>query len=67
MLVGPKYKADAAYRGFPGAVLPPREPKARWRRSKTRVRVEHVIARLKDWRVLRFCRVRGLITDVFRQ
>ena len=53
--------ADGAYRALPGAHTPPprTEPRARRRHRRIRARIEHVIARLKDWQILRQCRRRG--------
>ena len=54
------YKTDGGYRSVPNCILPPKcNPKALYRHRKIRSRVEHVLARLKDWRILRQCRIRG--------
>lgn len=62
----PRVSADGAYRGVDGVRSPRRGPDGRivrdraYRRfRKTRARVEHVIARLKLWAVLRDIRQRG--------
>jgi hypothetical protein len=58
--------ADGGYRGIDELVVPVFRSNrivrdAGWRRHRTRrARVEHAIARLKDWRVLRDHRRRGL-------
>ena len=57
--------ADGGYRGLPELITPVFHKRhilrnARWRRHrKRRARVEHAIARLKDWRILRDYRRRG--------
>jgi hypothetical protein len=57
--------ADGGYRGVPELVTPTFQGRRivrdrRWRRHrKRRARVEHAIARLKNWRVLRDHRRRG--------
>jgi hypothetical protein len=55
---GPIYKTDGGYRSFTDAITtPPRsEPKTRRRHIQTRARIEHVLARIKDWQILRQCR-----------
>jgi hypothetical protein len=54
------YKTDGGYRSVENCVLPPKtSSKKLYRHRKVRSRVEHVLARMKDWRVLRFCRIRG--------
>jgi DDE family transposase len=61
--------ADGAYRAVPELVTPRFEGNrilrdAEWRRHRRRrARVEHAIARLKDWRVLRDHRRRGIRLD----
>lgn len=59
--VGPTYKTDGGYRTIPGAILPPprTQPRARRRHIQVRARIEHVLARMKDWQILRQCRARG--------
>lgn len=53
--------ADGAYRSLPNTVIPPprTEPSARTEHRRVRARIEHVIARLKDWQILRQCRRRS--------
>ena len=53
--------SDGAYRTFPGAHTPPprNTPQKRRRHIRVRARIEHVIARLKDWQILRQCRRKG--------
>lgn len=60
-LTGHSVLADGAYRSLPGVTVPPprTDPDARAAHRKIRARVEHVIARLKDWQILRQCRRRG--------
>ncbi|MBB3035771.1 transposase [Hoyosella altamirensis] len=52
---------DGGYRSLPGATLPP--PKTDEQRHaahrKIRARIEHILARMKDWQMLRQCRRRG--------
>jgi DDE family transposase/DDE superfamily endonuclease len=57
---------DGGYRGAPGVITPRRGPDGRivrdqaYRRfARRRAGAEHVLARLKDWQVLRQCRRRG--------
>jgi hypothetical protein len=57
---------DGRYRGIPTITTPQRDRTGRtirdqrWRaHQRIRARVEHVIARLKDWQILRQCRRRG--------
>jgi hypothetical protein len=53
--------SDGAYRTFPGARTPPprNTPQQRRRHIQVRARIEHVIARMKDWQILRQCRRKG--------
>lgn len=52
---------DGGYRSLPGATLPP--PKTDNHRHaahrKIRARIEHILARMKDWQMLRQCHRRG--------
>ncbi|HTJ33686.1 MAG TPA: transposase family protein, partial [Dactylosporangium sp.] len=57
---------DGGYRSLPGVIGPRRDSHGRiirdeaWRRHRRRrATVEHVIARLKDWQILRQCRRPG--------
>lgn len=61
--------ADGGYRGT-GLVIPHRREKGQtelpdWKEEhnashrKVRARVEHVFARMKDWKILRDCRLKG--------
>lgn len=57
---------DGAYRSMPGIITPRRDSSGRiirdqhWERHKRmRATVEHVLARLKDWQILRQCRRKG--------
>jgi hypothetical protein len=57
---------DGGYRGITSINSPPRDNTGRIIRDDTyraqrkiRARVEHVIARIKDWQILRQCRRRG--------
>jgi Transposase DDE domain len=57
---------DGGYRGISSITTPPRDQTGRIIRDnhyrthrRIRARVEHVIARLKDWQLLRQCRRRG--------
>jgi hypothetical protein len=44
----------------PGATLPPKQDLAGLAvHKKLRVRIEHVLAHMKDWQILRWCRRRG--------
>lgn len=61
---------DGAYRSLPGVITPRRDTSGRiirdhhWERHKRmRATVEHVIARLKDWQILRQCRRKGQSLD----
>lgn len=58
--------ADGAYRSLPGITIPPprTEHTARSAHRQLRARIEHVIARLKDWQILRQCRRRGHSIDL---
>jgi len=51
------FKADSAYRSLPDTITPPprTEPKTRQRHIQTRARIEHVLARMKNWQILRQC------------
>lgn len=62
---------DGGCRSLPGVTGPTRDPHARiirdgaWRRHRRRrAAVEHVIARLKDWQILRQCRRPGRGIDI---
>ena len=65
----PRVLADGGYRGVPELITPVFRNNRivrdrRWRRHrKRRARVEHALARLKDWRVLRDHRRRGCHLD----
>ena len=51
---------DGGYRSMPGATLPPKDDLARpTEHRRLRARIEHVLARMKDWQILRQCRRRG--------
>jgi hypothetical protein len=57
---------DGGYRGIPTITAPARDRSGRIIRDdnyrahrRIRARVEHVLARLKDWQILRQCRRRG--------
>jgi hypothetical protein len=57
---------DGGYRGIPTITTPARDRSGRIicddhyrKHRRIRARVEHVIARLKDWQILRQCRRRG--------
>ena len=65
---------DGAYRSLPGIITPRRDSSGRiirdqhWQRHKRmRATVEHVIARLKDWQILRQCRRKGCSLDQLLQ
>jgi len=59
------YISDNGYRGFSSAILPPKnDAKSLLRHRTVRSRIEHVIGRLKVWRVFRRLRKRG---DVINQ
>lgn len=62
---GPTYKTDGGYRSMVNTIIPPPrdQPRARRRHIQVRARAEHVIARMKDWQVLRQCRGRGDAID----
>lgn len=69
----PRVIGDGAYRAAPGITTPPprrddnRPDRARRYFNRRRARAEHVIARLKDWQVLRQHRRRGnTINQTFR-
>ncbi|GAA2350314.1 transposase family protein [Dactylosporangium salmoneum] len=62
--------ADGAYRSLPGVTTPARDTTGRiirdhsWRlHRRRRATIEHVIARLKDWQILRQCRRPGTAID----
>jgi hypothetical protein len=61
---------DGGYRGITSITSPPRDPTGRIVHDdhyRIRARVEHVIARLKDWQILRQCRRRARpSTTVFK-
>lgn len=66
----PRLIGDGGYRGVAGVCAPRRGPDGRIVRDaahrrfqRRRATVEHVIARLKDWEVLRRCRRRGAAID----
>ena len=51
---------DGGYRSMPGATLPPTTTPSRLAEHRRhRARIEHVLARMKDWQILRQCRRRG--------
>jgi hypothetical protein len=51
---------DGGYRSMPGATLPPADDPARLaEHRRLRARIEHILARMKDWQILRQCRRRG--------
>jgi hypothetical protein len=51
---------DGGYRSMPGATLPPKqEPPRLAAHKRLRARIEHLLARMKDWQILRQCRRRG--------
>lgn len=52
---------DGGYRSHPNITIPPPrdQPDARAAHITARARVEHVLARLKDWQILRQCRRKG--------
>ena len=69
---GAHVMADGAYRGpnCPGVIIPHRRPGdcselPEWKQDhntshrRVRARVEHVFARMKNWKILRDCRRRG--------
>jgi len=63
---GHQILGDGGYRGIPSITTPRRDKPGRvtrdhhWRHHRRiHARVEHVIARLKDWQILRQCRRRG--------
>ncbi len=65
---------DGAYHALPNVITPHRDSKRRiirdqhWERHKRlRATVEHVIARLKDWQILRQCRRKGDSLDKLLQ
>jgi hypothetical protein len=66
MLTGHQILGDRGYRGITTTTTPRRDKTGRIIRDdryqahrRIRARVEHVIARLKDWQILRQCRRRG--------
>jgi len=51
---------DGVYRSMPGATLPPTDdPPLLAEHRRRRARIEHILARMKDWQILRQCRRRG--------
>lgn len=51
---------DGGYRSMPGATLPPKDDAIGLAAHKRlRARTEHVLARMKNWQMLRQCRRRG--------
>jgi hypothetical protein len=51
---------DGGYRSMPGATLPPQHDATQLAAHKRRrARIEHILARMKDWKILRQCRRRG--------
>jgi hypothetical protein len=51
---------DGGYRSLPGATLPPKDDLAQLvEHRRLRARIEHLLARMKDWQILRQCRRRG--------
>jgi DDE superfamily endonuclease len=65
-LDGRVFLGDGGYRGIASITTPRRDHSGRIIRDdndrahrRLRARVEHVIARLKDWQILRQCRRRG--------
>ena len=66
LLDGRVVLGDGGYRGIASITTPPRNNTGRIiqddhyrEHRRIRARVEHVIARLKDWQILRQCRRRG--------
>ncbi|MGH3561902.1 MAG: transposase [Mycobacterium sp.] len=66
LLDGRVVLGDGGYRGIPSITSPRRDKTGRIicdghhrAHRRIRARVEHVIARLKDWQILRQCRRRG--------
>jgi hypothetical protein len=56
---------DGSYRSMPNATLPPKDDqKALAAHKKLRARIEHVLARVKDWHMLRQCRRRKRAIDL---
>lgn len=48
---------DGGYRSMPGATLPPKHDAAQLAAHKRRrARIEHILARMKDWKILHQCR-----------
>jgi hypothetical protein len=69
-LAGRTVMADGAYRGNPAVIIPHRKPDdgtelPQWKQDANRVhrgvraRVEHALARLKEWKILRDYRRAG--------
>lgn len=65
---------DGAYRSIPGVITPRRgssgriiRDQHRERHKRMRATVEHVIARLEDWQILRQCRRKGRSLDQLLQ
>lgn len=51
---------DGGYRSMPGATLPPTNDTSRLaEHHRRRARIEHILARMKHWQILRQCRRRG--------
>lgn len=51
---------DSGYRCMPGSTLPPTDDPARLaEHRRLGARIEHILARTKDWQILRQCRRRG--------
>ena len=74
LLTGHDILGDGGYRGIPSITTPRRDTTGRIIRDdhyrahrRIRARVEHVIARLKDWQILRQCRRRGPAINHSRQ
>ncbi|ORA09119.1 transposase [Mycobacterium angelicum] len=45
---------------MPGATLPPTDDTSRLaEHRRRRARIEHILARIKDWQILHHCRRRG--------
>jgi hypothetical protein len=66
LLANREILGDGGYRGVNAITTPRRDPTGRIIRDdhyrvhrRIRARLEHVIARLKDWQILRQCRRRG--------
>jgi hypothetical protein len=51
---------DGGYRFMPGATLPPKDDEVQLAvHKRLRTRIKHILARTKDWQILRQCRRRG--------